>query len=740
MRKAIAFCLLVLLACTTAGPFPLVADAAVVKPKIALFMLVPKNIEAIPLIDSIPSLLTMGLSKFDYFEIIERKKIEKEIELGGYKLGSIKTQDLFILGEKLGFDFCVVGDVLKQRGTLEVNIKVVDIRAQKVSSERTFTTTEGRLNLELNSVVAMIMERTRELSPAAVAPTKEEVVAKPPQDLKVKSGTKTIRISWNHTEPQQVSGFKVYRAKNEEGPYVPIGTVDQMFFVDEDPVLREPAFYRVAAVNVKGAEGDFSNPIKAWMVEGPPPPIFVNLEADIKVAYLKWMVRPGYEAARVKLYRREESEKDFKEITSLSGKDITITDRGLKDDTTYYYALTVMDAKGNESDLSKILETKTLKSPDGLKAEGGKIRRINLGWNIHPSDIIEGYVVYRAADKTKEYGPIAKIKDRKTNTYIDKEGLGDATTYWFRVSAINKNGQETDPSEAVSAATRGVPPTPQGFAGKDREARRISLRWEPVRSPEDEIRGYYIFRGTEEKGEYKNITRIKSPDTTSFVDNDPPLKDNTAYYYRISSYNSVEVAGELSAPIGATTKSLPAMPGGVEAKSGEVKQVTLSWQPNPEKDIKEYLIFRSGSGDKELSKIASVKGATSYVDKGLKDGTKYAYSLKAVDEDNLMSEPSPSITVDTKPLPQKPSGLMITEKEDRKLLQWDANPEKDVKQYAVYRKGFLGMSQKIAVVQENSWMIPSDMKGKNELFVKALDETGLESEGSDPMVLVLDKK
>jgi fibronectin type 3 domain-containing protein len=171
-----------------------------------------------------------------------------------------------------------------------------------------------------------------------------------------------------------------------------------------------------------------------------------------------------------------------------------------------------------------------------------------------------------------------------------------------------------------------------------------------------------------------------------------------------------------------------------------VKQVTLSWQPNPEKDIKEYLIFRSGSGDKELSKIASVKGATSYVDKGLKDGTKYAYSLKAVDEDNLMSEPSPSITVDTKPLPQKPSGLMLTEKEDRKLLQWDANPEKDVKQYAVYRKGFLGMSQKIAVVQENSWMIPSDMKGKNELFVKALDETGLESEGSDPMVLVLDKK
>ena len=739
MRKAVAFCSLVFLVGTAAIPSHL-ADAAMVKPKIAFFMLVPKNIEAIPLIDSIPSLLTMAISKFDYFEIIERKKIEREIELGGYKLGSIKIQELFILGERLGFDFCVVGDVLKQRGTIEVNIKVVDIRAQKVSGEQTFTTTEGRLNLELNNLVAMIMERTRESFSTAVGPKKEEITTKPPQDLKVKSGTKTIRISWSHADPQQVCGFKVYRAKNEEGPFMPIGTVDQMFFVDENPLLKEPAFYRVATVDVKGVEGAFSNPIQAMMVEGPPPPIFVNLEADIKAAHLKWMVRPGYEAASLKVYRRAESEKDFKEITSISGKDVSITDRGIKDDTTYYYALTATDAKGNESDLSKILELKTLKSPDGFKAQGGKIRRIHLSWNIHPSDIVEGYIIYRAADKTKEYGPIAKIKERKTTTYIDKEGLADATTYWFRVSAVNKNGQETDISEAVSATTRGVPPTPQGFAAKNLEPRRVSLRWEVVKSPEDEIRGCYIFRGTEEKGEYKNITKIKNPDTTSFMDGDPPLKDNTRYYYRISSYNSVEVASDLSEPIGAITKSTPAMPGGVEAKSGEVKQVTLFWQANAEKDIKEYLIFRAGSGDKDFNKIASVKGATSYVDKGLKDGTKYAYSMKTVDEDNLMSDPSPSVTADTKPLPRKPAGLMIAEKEGRKLLRWNANPEKDVKQYVVYKKGFLGMSQKIAMVQENSWTIPDEMKGKIELFVKALDETGLESESSEPMVTVLDKK
>ena len=738
MRKAIAFCSLVFLvgsAVVHLSP----AGAAVVKPKIALFMLVPKNIEAIPLIDSIPSLLTMAISKFDYFEIVERKKIEREIELGGYKLGSINIQDLFILGEKLGFDFCVVGDVLKQRGMMTVNMKVVDVRAQKVSCEPTFTTTEGRLNYEINNVVTMIMERTREPISSAIPPKKEEITIPPPQDLKVKGGTKTIRISWSYTDPQQVCGFKIYRAKGEEGPYMPIGTVSHMFFVDENPILKEPAFYKVAAVDVRGVEASFSNPIQARTVEGPPPPIFVNLESDIKAAHLKWQVRPGYDAAGFKVYRREESEKEVKEIASISRKDISITDRGLKDDTTYYYALTSTDAKGNESDLSKILEVKTLKSPDGLKADGGKIRRIHLGWDVHPSDIVEGYILYKAAGGTKEYKQIAKIKERKTTTYLDKEGLADATTYWFRISAFNRNGQETEPSEAVSATTRGVPPIPQGLVAKNQEPKRVSLRWEAVKSPEDEIKGYHIFRATEEKGEYRTVARIKSPDTNAFIDSDPPLKDHTRYYYRIASYNSVEMTSDLSEPVAAITKSTPAAPKGMATKSGEVKQITILWEPNAERDIKEYLIFRAGAGDKDFSKIASVKGGTSYVDKGLNDGTQFTYFIKAVDEDNLTSDPSPPVTAQTKPLPLKPAGLMVTEKEGKKLLQWNANLEKDVKQYHVYKKGFLGMSQKIAVVQENTWIISDDIKGKIELFIKALDETGLESEGSDPLTIVLDK-
>jgi fibronectin type 3 domain-containing protein len=128
------------------------------------------------------------------------------------------------------------------------------------------------------------------------------------------------------------------------------------------------------------------------------------------------------------------------------------------------------------------------------------------------------------------------------------------------------------------------------------------------------------------------------------------------------------------------------------------------------------------------------------VNANLKDGTQHTYHVQAVDEDDLLSDISAPAIAKTKPLPVKPTGLMTSEREGRKLLQWEPNPEKDVKQYNLYRKGFMGLAQKIATVQGNVWDIPEGMKGKIELFLKAINEAGLESEGSDPVVMVLDKK
>ncbi|MBI5234334.1 MAG: fibronectin type III domain-containing protein [Deltaproteobacteria bacterium] len=720
---------------------PSLSFAADMKPKIAFFMFVALDMESMSLMDSIPSLLTMSISKTGHFEIIERKKIEREVELEGFKLGSIKASEVCSVGEKLGFDFGVTGDVRKQRGTITANIRVFDVRSQRVFLEHTVTTSEGGLNDKIGEAAAMIIERTRQpASVGAVEGRKYDAAVIPPQDLRVKTGAKKIRITWNYADMMNASGFKVYRALSEEGPYMILGTVTEMFFADEDPVTDGPAFYKITAMNKQGIEGGFSVAVEARTVAGPPPPIFLSAEPDIKSAHLKWRARPGCEVPVFKVYRKGPSEMNFKELLSVQSETMSYTDSGLRDDAAYQYAITTVDARGVESEMSQVLDIWTLKPPPGLKAESGKIRRIALGWNVYPAETAEGYAIYRAADKNSEYRPITKIRDKGTTSYVDKEGLGDALTYWYRISVFNKNGAETDMSEPVSAVTRGVPHAPSGLSAKDREPRRVSLRWDAPRSPEDEISGYYIFRAAEEKGEYKKIAGKSDPETNSYIDNDQPLKDNTTYYYKIASYNSAGAVGNLSGSVSATTKNTPAVPSGLKATGGEVKQVTLMWEANTEKDIKEYVVFRAAGGDRDFSKVASVRGRTGHTDTGLKDGMKYSYVVQAVDEDGLFSEFSAPVTAETKPLPARPAGLKTMDGAGKKILQWQPNPEKDVRQYNVYKKGFLGMSQKIVTVQDVSWSITDDLKGKIEMFVTALDNAGLESEPSDIVEIVIEKK
>lgn len=707
-----------------------VSFAAAIKPRIALFMPVPKNMEAIPLMDSIPSRLAIIIGKSSHLvAIMERKTIEQELEREGYKLDSITMNELLRVSERLGFDYAIMGDILKQHAVITANIRVVDIRNQKVSFDHTISATEGGLNDKIDEVAAVIIER---ILAVAKGGSPEAFVLPPPRDLRMKSEARKITIHWSYSNVQDVSGFKIFRATGKQGAYIQIGTTTDTFFVDENPVLNESLLYKITAINKQGIEGRFSDAIEARTVAGSAQPIFLSADPDIKAAHLRWKAWPGSEVAGFRIYRREASEKDFKQALSVS-ENLSYSDGGLKDDTVYYYAITAVDSKGTESDMSQVLSLKTPRPPEGLRAEGGKIRRILLSWNVYQADI-EGYIIYRAPKESAEYKQIARIVGKTTNTYSDVEGLGDGVPYWYRVSAF-KNSSETDLSSSVSAVTRGAPPAPQGFTAKSHEPRRVSMRWEPVQNPDDEIGGYRIYRATEEKGEYREIAYLPDASAASFVEDG--LKDNTYSYYKIASYNSADVRSDMSQPASAVTKHTPAVPRGLEATSGEVKQVSLTWEPNPEKDMREYVIFRAMPGDGTLNRIASVMKETTYTDTDLQDGITYAYAIQAVDEDGLFSDQSKPVTAETKPLPKKPAGLKVVDSGDKKVLQWDSNPEKDVRQYNLYKKGFLNTSQKIATIQAVSWTIPDDMKGKLRLFVTALDDAGLESEASDGIEIVV---
>ncbi|MBI4689722.1 MAG: hypothetical protein HY754_05605 [Nitrospirae bacterium] len=731
---ALSVGLIFLLLCSI--PF---AESRDSKPKIAFVSFIPQSIEVTNLMETIPTIMMMSVEQSGYFEIIEKKKTDSSIELLGFKVGNMKTEDLLAVSGRLNVDFGVWGDISKEGNTVSVRVQLFDIHTGRSCFEHTVNAFESELAVKLKDVSAMLVKNAKGCTPEIEKPSAAGI--EPPFDIKATGGLKKVRLKWSHSDAHNLIGFKIFKAKEDNGYYMQIDTVKGTSFIDENLSVNETAYYKIKAVEKTGLESEFSDSIPAKTSITPLPPIFLNVLPGIKGAQLQWRVRfqknGGTGAAKFRVYRKATKEDDMKEIAAIPVENTTFTDRGLEDNSVYQYAVTALNADNNESDLSSILEVRTFPAVEGLAATSGKIRRVPLKWNLYSYDTA-GYRIYRSSEKETGFKQIAQIEGRNKTTYTDSSGLSDISTYWYKIAVFGSDGAETDMSNPVSAVTRDKPPIPIGLTGRGGEARRVSLKWDGINSPDDEIKGYIIYRSTEEKGENKKIGDIDA-DKNSFVDDDPPLKDNTVYYYSIGSYNSAGVSSSLSNVVSATTKPVPQTPRGLTASSGEVKRSTLKWESNPEADIKEYAIYRRDQGEKDFEKIKTIEKVITYIDADLKDGREYVYAVRAIDSDNLASDLSPYVSAATKPLPQRPQGLKITEQDGKKVVSWEVNPEKDIRHYNVYKKGFLGVSVKLATVLGNSWII-NEVKGKVELFVTAVDETELESEGSEVTIVEIIKK
>jgi len=701
--------------------------------KLAVLPLTAKNIEAITHTESLSSLLLNNIDRAGYFEIQERKKTENMIELEGLRLESMTKEDILKIGARNGIDFLLSGYVTRVAGTLSIDIQFLSVRGQKVCFSDTIRASEGELSLKLHDAAQDIVKSAKACLSQDFTTSADKKHLSPPDNIKIAGTSTSIRLSWSHSDTPNLIGFKVFRANSENGPFTQIAITPDSAYTDENLKLNDNFFYKIKAVNKAGMDSEFSALVNGKTAAAPHPPIFLSVQPDIKGAHLQWRPRPQTNKepecveAGYKVYRKTPQEKEFKEVAVVSSENTAYSDSGLKDGVIYVYAITAFNSAKTESDFSSSLDSSTPHGVIALEAESGKIRRIPLKWSAHAGEIVEGYWIYRAVEKNGEYKKILQIPGRQSVSYTDTV-TEDDTAYWYRITSYNNKNIETDMSVPVSAKTRPKPPAPDGLTAKSGEPKRVSLTWEIIKNPDDEIKGYRIYRSEDQKGEYKKIADIDA-EKNSFTDERHPLKDKASYYYKISSYNSAGAESRHSKEVSAVTKAVPQVPSGVKAASGEVKKISAAWNKNPETDIKEYIVHRRKSDEKDFEKISSTK-ETSYADSGLKDGMEYIYAIQARDNDNLLSEMSAPVNAKTKPLPQKPSGLKIADKDGKKIISWDANPEKDVKQYNVYKKGFLGIAQKITTTQINSWEI-AGLKGKMELFVTAYDETGLESEASD---------
>jgi len=258
----------------------------------------------------------------------------------------------------------------------------------------------------------------------------------------------------------------------------------------------------------------------------------------------------------------------------------------------------------------------------------------------------------------------------------------------------------------------------------------IAFEWKPLTDPR--VKGYFVYRNDPE-GEDPKLSRhdtVKSRFVSHYTDRN--LEPSTTYIYRFSAYNKKMQESDASKTYRVTTKPVLASVSFFDSIGNLPRIAKLIWRPHDNPSVKGYIVERQNVENPEWIEIATVNSRlqAEYIDMDLDDNRVYKYRLRAVTYEDIKSTPSDIVKVVTKPLPKLVANLQATTAEAKKIsLSWNANDEKDIAFYNIYRsESGDGSYDYYVKLNETNFVDEIDEDGKNYFYVvTAVDEDGLES-------------
>lgn len=573
------------------------------------------------------------------------------------------------------------------------------------------------------------------------------LVTAAPANLAAAGGDGVVKLTWSGSEG--ATGYKIYRSTMPGSGYQPIQTVTGTAYEDRGVTNGTTYYYVVKSINPAGVESTQSNEVSA----APAKVYYGPGKYDDRTAAFEytgnWTVFTdgGLSEGTMKVSDDAGASVSFHfngnavKLVGYKSPDYGIGEvfiDGVSQGTIDYYSSTpkaqaflfqkfglpagqhilkiVRTGNKNPSAFKAAINLDFLEvvlatpAPSGLSASIGN-GSVTLSWT--GSDGATGYKVYRSTTPGSGYQVIQTVTG---TTYEDRQVI-NGTKYYYVVKAVNQYGAESGSSNEVSATPAKLVYGPGKYDDRH-TGMDYTGPWSAYAAAgfsDGSIQAAdasgaaveFLFTGNAVK-----LFGYKSPDygigevfidgvsqgTIDFYSSSP--KTQALLFSKFGLVNGSHtfklVWTGLKNPAAAKTAvnadfieiiQVPAAPAGLTAAGGD-GAVKLNWTGS--EGAAAYKVYRSQIAGTGYQAIQTVSGAVYYEDRGVVNGTKYFYVVKAVNAQGVESAASNEAGATPSKAALRAAGLVLTaEPADGGIrLSWNLLPDQIT--YQVYRTTVTG--------------------------------------------------
>lgn len=497
--------------------------------------------------------------------------------------------------------------------------------------------------------------------------TVRETLPQPVQSLHCRQEKNTVLIEWNYPKwsgDLKDLAFQFFLFRSTDGIKFtcihsqPILRLEGMpyRFVDKEIVMGGQYSYRMVAAD---AVGLLSQSTEVMMITRDviPPSRPQSLTARVinERIVLSWNRNTDRDIVGYHVYRWAADQQDSIRLNKqlLPAETVSFLDSTMTYDTVFYYAITTVDAAGNESAHSDrmhaLVTDRTPPRPAQAIFARMTDRAVHLSWTPSPDPDVQSYEIRRGYDESKSFK--LNVKPIPDTVFVDagseRSPLLRGGKYYYSVVAVDTMTYQSSPIGIWVSIPDDEPPLPPGtVVASNHLGREIQITWD--RSPSADVMRYCILR-------------VMGLDTTA-LDTVPRMAERITVDRRIANgqraiycVTAVDTAGNVSLPTAAEAVSRrdydpPTRTAFVTAMVTE-QGVRIAWEPVGDFDLAGYNLYRTGMPTGVMNKLNDTPvQILHYLDSA---GTgNHWYRIRAVDTCGNESEPSAAVRARKNPQEQ----------------------------------------------------------------------------------------